>query len=290
MLGAMDARALAVVVTLAAALAPLPDGSAARADPVRVAVVGFTGDLTPQELTDLAANIRASLSRQADPTALVVVTREEMGRVYQQRGAACHPDDFGCIAEASEAWQGRLFVRGVVRKTSEGVVVGATLESVRNMLVAASQTPPSPKWDMGVVVPFLVRELLDGEKAHRARVKMAVAGVNGPGSGARGSDGAGASAGAVTCKCLAIESTAVAGAIEADDEGLRFESAPTAEKLQWRYGWDRVAKVEAASHGANPAIRLSSTTGDALTVFFSLGDERDRCLAGIARKRAPLPR
>src|SRR6476661_5646436 len=90
----------------------------AHAEAVRVAVVGFTVDLSAQELTDLAASIRGSLSRQADPKTLVVVTREEMALVYSQRGAPCRPDDVACIVDASDAWQGRLFVRGVVRKAS----------------------------------------------------------------------------------------------------------------------------------------------------------------------------
>src|SRR4051812_29390143 len=141
--------------------------SAAHADPVRVAVVGFTGDIPPQDLTELSASIRGSLSRQADAKALVVVTREEMALVYNQRGAPCRPDDVPCIAEASDAWQGRLFVRGVVRKSSDGFIVGATLESVRGALVATAQTPPYQKYDRDIVVPLLVRELLNGERAYR---------------------------------------------------------------------------------------------------------------------------
>lgn len=251
---------LAVLVVLAIAAA-----ARAHADPVRVAVVGFTGDLSGQELTDLAASIRGSLSRQADPKALIVVTREEMGLVYRQRGAPCRPDEVGCIVEASDAWQARLFIRGVVRRTSDGVIVGATLESVRGVLVATSQTPPSQKLDIDVAVPVLVRELLQGEKAYRARMTPAESDVH--------------------CKCLAIKATAIAGEIVADDRGLRFDVAPGAGTVSWRYPWDGIAKIEPASHGVNPAMTLLSSTNDTLTVYFNLGDDRDACLAGIARKR-----
>ena len=231
--------------------------SGARAEPVRVAVVGFTGDLSSPELTDLAVNIRGSLSRQADPKTLIVVTRDEMGQVYRERGGPCRPDDVPCIVEASDMWQGRLFLRGV--------------------LVATSQTPPSTKWDMGVAVSILVRELLDGEKAFRTRMN----------AGVTAAAAAAGDAGPVQCKCLAIQNTAVAGQLVADDTGLRFEAAPaSAVKYQWRYGWAKVAKVEPAQHGVNPAIHLVSATNDDVTVYFNLGDDRDKCLASLGKKRA----
>ncbi|HEY4221834.1 MAG TPA: hypothetical protein VGO62_10830, partial [Myxococcota bacterium] len=86
-------------------------------------------------------------------------------------------------------------------------------------------------------------------------------------------------------KCLAIKSTAIAGELVADDKGLSFDSGANAVAYHWKYTWDRVAKVEAAQHGANPAINLLSSSSDAVTVYFNLGDDRDRCLTDIARKR-----
>jgi hypothetical protein len=244
--------------------------------PFRVAVVGFTGDIRAQDLTELAASVRASLSRQADPKFLVVVTREEMALVYNQRGAPCRPDDVACIIDASEAWQGVLFVRGVVRKASDGVIVGATLEGVHGALVATAQTPPATKYDMNVAVPILVRELLDGEKAYRTQSIKA----------AQGTDAA--STGPVKCKCTAVGATAINGELVADDAGLRFDAAAdSVAKLAWHHRWIEVAATDAVDHGANPALKLTSTSSKdaSLVVFFPPGDVRDGCLNAIALKK-----
>ena len=272
---------LVVAVALVVAAASSSRADPGRADPVRIAVVGFAGDMPGPALTDLASNVRGSMSRQADPKALIVVSREEMAAVYQQRGGACRPDDMQCVIEASDAWAGRLFVRGVVRTTSEGVIIGATLESVRGMLVAAAQTPPVNMRDLGTSVPILVRDLLNGERAYRERVQKSAPPL------VASADGAPAPPpGPVHCKCLAILSTYVAGELVADDAGLRFDAAPTsAVKVQWRYAWDHVGKIEPASHGVNPALSLASTSNDAIVVYFNLGNDRDKCLAGINGKR-----
>ncbi len=236
---------------------------------MRVAVVGFTGDITAQELSDLSVAVRGALEKLADPKALAVVTREEMALVYRQRGSPCRPDDVTCVVAASDQWAGRLFVRGVVRKTGDGVIVGATLESVRGVLVATAQTPPAPTWDMGVAVPALVRELVAGEEAYRERMAAAAA-ARAP----------------VRCACVAAGATPVAGQLIANERGLVFESAPASRaRRAWRYAWAQVAKVAAARAGEAPAVALESTTKDALTLTFEAGDARDRCLAAVDKKR-----
>src|SRR5207344_1523346 len=97
------------------------------------------------------------------------------------------------------------------------------------------------------------RELLDGERAYRKNNLTPPAAPAAPTSTAP-----------VVCKCLAIQSSYVAGELQADANCLRFESAPaSAVKYQLRYGWTKVAKVEVATHGANPAIALASNSGDA---------------------------
>jgi hypothetical protein len=262
---------LAATCFLAASVA-----TGARAEPVRVAVVGFTGDVSAQELTELAQSVRASMSRQVNADVLAVVTREEMTLVYTQRGAPCRPDDMPCIVEASDAWSGRLFVRGVVRKTSEGIIVGATLESVRGILVAAAQTPVATSRDIGTAVPLLVRELLDGEKAYRERMLAQ-----------HGAPPATTSAPAtVRCKAVALQDGAVPGELFVEDAGLRFESSAASERrLAWRYGWERVARADGGKTAGGPGLTLEATTKDRLVLTFATPAERDACVDAVNAMR-----
>lgn len=284
---------IAIALSLAVALP--------AAAQVKVAVVGFTGDLDGQALSALAGDIRASLQRQVDPKVLIVVSREEMGAIYQMKGGPCRPDDVQCIVEASELWGGRLFIRGVVRSTSEGIVASATLESVRGVLVAAAQTPLAKGNDVAVAVPILVRELLDGEKAYRQRMATQ---ARHPGDvrdeSASGASGSGTStAPAVTvqtgplppvkCKCLAIAASYVAGELVIDDKGVSFDDDPKAgHKLTWRYGWAKIAEVLPTAHGANPALTVKAQNGDELVVYFNLGNDRNACLGHINQRKSNL--
>lgn len=263
---------------------------------VKVAVVGFTGDLDAAALSTLAQDVRASLQRQVDPKVLMVVSRDEMAAIYQMKGGACRPDDIACIVEASELWGGRLFVRGVVRSTSEGIVASATLESVRGVLVAAAQTPLAKGKDVAVAVPILVRELLDGEKAYRARMATQVRHPGDVNEDRRPPANAG-SAGVtvagplppIACKCLAIAAHDVAGELIVDDKGLHFDDDPKAgHKLTWRYSWEKIAGVQATAHGANPALTLRAKNGDELVVYFNLGNDRKACLGHINQRRSAL--
>lgn len=270
--------------------------SSAAVAQVKVAVVGFTGDLDVTSLSTLAGDIRASLQRQVDPKVLIVVSREEMATIYQMRGAPCRPDDVPCIVEASELWGGRLFIRGVVRKTSEGIIVGATLESVRGILVAAAQTPVAKGRDVAVAVPILVRELLDGEKAYRQRMASQPRHPGAVADDESESVAVGPSPAATTgpippakCKCLAIAQSYVAGELVVDDNGLRFDSDPKAgHKLRWRYAWDKIGTVRPTAHGANPALALTAKNGDELVVYFNLGNDRNTCLGHIEQRRSAL--
>jgi hypothetical protein len=153
--------------------------------------------------------------------------------------------------------------------------------------------------DLGSAVPLLVRELLDGERAHRMRAAQAAAAPAAPSATPAGAPlpppllapppppPPPKPAGPVKCRCLAIQSTYVPGELVADDAELRFEPSPTsAVKYKWRYRWDRVQKVERTNHGVNPALLLASSTNDEVVVYFNLGDERDRCLAAIEKRRA----
>lgn len=283
---ALLAKLLAVVPLVVLAAAPV-----ARAEPVRVAVVGFTGDLPGPALAELAQSVRASLERQANKDVLAVVSREEMGIVYRLRGAPCRPDDLGCVVEASDAWGGRLFVRGVVRTTSEGIIIGATLESVRMTLVAAAQTPAATAREIGTAVPVLVRELLDGEKAYRERMLAAAPAplAAGPLDPASAELTAAPAQPARRCRAVALQEGAVPGELFVEDEGLRFESSPAAARqLHWRYRWDRVARVDDTRAAGSPALSLESTTKDKLVVSFTGAAERDSCFALIAARRKPV--
>jgi hypothetical protein len=285
-------RTLLVALTLTLTLA-LSGPAAAQ---VKVAVVGFTGDLDGPALSTLAGDIRASLQRQVDPKVLIVVSREEMAAIYQMKGGPCRPDDFTCIVEASELWGGRLFIRGVVRSTSDGIVASATLESVRGVLVAAAQTPLAKGKDVAVAVPILVRELLDGEKAYRQRMATQ---PRHPGEVRDESASGTSSAPAVSvvtgplppvkCKCLAIASSYVAGELVIDDKGLHFDDDPKAgHKLTWRYGWDKITDVQPTAHGANPALTMKAKNGDELVVYFNLGNDRNACLGHINQRKSNL--
>lgn len=289
----MSARpaSFAVVPVVLALLVLVAAARPARAEHVRVAVVGFTGDLPGPELAELAQSVRGSLSRQANKDVLAVVPREEMAAVYRVRGAPCRPDDVPCIVEASEAWGGRLFVRGVVRTTSEGVIIGATLESVRGILVAAAQTPAATQRDIGTAVPVLVRELLDGERAYRERMVQAppaVPEVRAPAANVvEPTQSAPAPAG--RCRGVALQDGAVPGEIFVEDLGMRFESSPAAARqLHWRYRWERVSRVADMKAAGSPAITLESATRDKLVVSFASAAERDSCYALIAARRKPL--
>lgn len=288
-------RALIVAFVLA-----LPLFAAPAAAQVKIAVVGFTGDLDGPALSQLAVDIRASLQRQVDPKLFIVVSREEMGAIYQMKGGPCRPDDFQCIVEASELWGGRLFIRGVVRSTSDGIVASATLESVRGILVAAAQTPLAKGKDVAVAVPILVRELLDGEKAYRKRAATQVRHPGDVNDGAStGSSSGTSSAPAVTvvsgplppvkCKCLAIASSYVAGELIVDDNGIHFDDDPKAgHKLTWRYSWAKIKDVQPTAHGANPALTMKATNGDELVVYFNLGNDRNACLGHINQRKSNL--
>lgn len=271
--------------------------AAPAAAQVKIAVVGFTGDLDGAALSQLAVDIRTSLQRQVDPKLFIVVSREEMGAIYQMKGGPCRPDDFTCIVEASELWGGRLFIRGVVRSTSEGIVASATLESVRGVLVAAAQTPLAKGKDVAVAVPILVRELLDGEKAYRKRAATTVRHPGDVNDG--GSTSSTSTAPAVTvvsgplppvkCKCLAIAASYVAGELVVDDKGLHFDDDPKAgHKLTWRYGWDKISDVQPTAHGANPALTMKAKNGDELVVYFNLGNDRNACLGHINQRKSNL--
>jgi hypothetical protein len=290
-------RALPVTLAIAFVVAPVLAAAAPAAAQVKVAVVGFTGDLDAAALSTLAVDIRSSLQRQVDPKLFIVVSREEMGAIYQMRGAPCRPDDFTCIVEASEQWGGRLFIRGVVRSTSDGIVASATLESVRGVLVAAAQTPLAKGNDVAVAVPILVRELLEGEKAYR---KRAATQPRHPGD-VRSDPAADAATptGAVSvatgplppvkCKCLAIASSYVAGELIIDDSGLHFDDDPKAgHKLTWRYNWDKITDVQPTAHGANPALTMKAKNGDELVVYFNLGNDRNACLGHINQRKSNL--
>lgn len=270
--------------------------AAPAAAQVKVAVVGFTGDLDGAALSELAGDIRASLQRQVDPKVLIVVSRDEMGAIYQMKGGPCRPDDFQCIVEASELWGGRLFIRGVVRSTSEGIVASATLESVRGVLVAASQTPLAKGKDVAVAVPILVRELLDGESAYRKRMATQ---PRHPSEVRDDSESSTSTAPAVTvqtgplppvkCKCLAIASSYVAGELVIDDKGISFDDDPKAgHKLTWRYGWAKIGDVQPTAHGANPALTVKANNGDELVVYFNLGNDRNACLGHINQRKSNL--
>lgn len=272
---------LAVVVGALAS----PTAGAQSPFPVKVAVVGFAGELDPPALSGLAVSVRGSLQRQANPKVLAVVSREEMAAVYDVRGGACPPQDLPCIVASSELWAGRLFIRGLVKRAPGGIVVSARLESVRGFVVAVAETPPVSGTDVEVAVPMLVRELLDGERKYRegaaARVKHP-AEVNDE----LAWDAPASQPGPMKCKCLAIQSTYVAGELLVAADGLRFESADVGgAKLAWRYRWENVGAVTPTAHGANPALTLTAKNGDALVVYFNLGSERNTCLGHIERSR-----
>lgn len=262
--------------------------------PVKVAVVGFSGDMDPLSLSELAVSVRGSLQRQANPRVLAVVSREEMAAVYNVRGGACPPQDLACIVASSEIWAGRLFIRGVVKRAPAGIIVDARLESVRGFIVATAATPVVSGTDVDVAVPMLVRELLDGERKYReaatARVKHPAEAVEDWSAPVGGSGGTSSKPGAaepVKCRSLAIQATYVPGDLVVADEGLHFESSPTsAAKLKWKYGWEKVGDVKATAHGANPALTLTAKNGDELVVYFNIGSERNTCLAHIERRRS----
>jgi hypothetical protein len=266
---------------------------AAEPEAVRLAVVGFTGDLSAAALTELSQSVRASLTRQAPKEVLAVVSREEMALVYQQRGAPCRPDDVPCVVEASGAWNGRLFVRGVVRTTSEGIIIGATLESVRGILVAAAQTPAATDRDIGTAVPVLVRELLDGEKAYRERIAVAPAAREGAArEGATREEAARAPLPPGRCNAVALVRSpdgggAIPGEIHVEDGGLRFEStAAAATQLHWGKPWERLTKVEQSQAAGSPTIAFEAQARDNLVLSFANRAERDACFAVIAARRS----
>ena len=297
MTGAYDETSRAAVhrVIVGLALVATFTSLLARAQspfPVKVAVVGFSGDMTQLALSELAVSVRGSLQRQANPQVLAIVSREEMAAVYNLRGGACPPQDVPCIIASSEIWAGRLFIRGVVKDAPGGMVVDARLESVRGFIVATALTPLLSRTDGGreldVAMPVLVRALLDGERKYRegasGRVKHP-AEANDEVAWSAPSDERAAEP--ARCKCLAIQSTYVPGELVVAADNLRFESsAKSATKLKWTYGWQKVLGVEATAHGTNPALTLTAKNGDALVVYFNLGSDRNNCLAHIERRRS----
>jgi hypothetical protein len=123
----------------------------------------------------VSSQLRQALSAVADPAQLVVVSRDEMARVYEARGAGCHPDDTGCIVDASGAWGARLFVRGTVSYGADGFVVSAGIDSVSGLHVADASVTAESYLDVPQALPQLARSLVERERAFRAAMPKAPA-------------------------------------------------------------------------------------------------------------------
>src|SRR5207253_2022852 len=108
----------------------------ARAEVIRIAVVGFDSTEPPDVMRALSGALREELAKQVEPGKFAVVTRDEMASVYARNGGCVAPDT-ACIVDASSQWGGRLFVRGTTQReaNTSNVRLDVTLESVRGIVV-----------------------------------------------------------------------------------------------------------------------------------------------------------
>lgn len=262
---------------------------------VRVAVVGVTGEYDGAHLQILSTRLRDELSAKIDASSLAVVTRDEMSRVYDERGAPCHPLDTPCIVEASTLWSGRLFVRATATPSVAGVIVSARVDSVRGLAVAEASRTALTIEQTPALVPHLVRELLDEERAFRARV---LANPRAQVSFASTTPPAGAGAISVApapavddekdiCHCFVVGPLPRPGDLVFDGERIAFKSTGGFGK-SWEYAWSQIRNSDALFTSAyRPGISLTPDEElDFIVVYFENDYQRDRCFNAMNRRRA----
>jgi hypothetical protein len=245
----------------------------ARAEPVRIAVAGVAGAAADEEtLKRLSQALRAELAAQVDPSVFLVVSREEMTRVYEEQHRPCPPEDGGCLVAASARWSGGLFVRGRLTTTATGLVFAASLDSVRGLHVADAGFEVESAAAAELAVPHVVEQLLTRERAFRARMSAQDA--------PEASSPAKVKEAAARVVCHASQQGLVSrGDVAIDEGGVSFTSPLT---NKWRKSWTQLDTLTPTVWFNHPALYLT-THGefDPLYIWFNTEQERDRCIHEI---------
>jgi hypothetical protein len=254
---------------------------------VRLAVVGATGAYEGADLQALSTRLRDELMAHVDVSTLAVVTRDEMSLVYSERGAACHTADTACIVEASAAWGGRLFVRATATPSVAGVIVSVRLDSVRGLAVAEATRTALRIEDAPQLVPALVRELLDEERAFRARAFGNAAPVKFASTIAPQASAVDDDSEKDICHCFVAGPLPRPGDLVFDGKRVAFKSTGGFGK-SWEYAWTQIRRSEALFTSAyRPGIALTPNEElDFIVVYFENDYQRDRCFNAMNRRRA----
>jgi hypothetical protein len=272
---------LAAFVCIACALA-----GSARAEVIRIAVVGFDSTEPADVMRALSGALREELAKQVEPGKFAVVTREEMASVYARNGGCVAPDT-ACIVDASGQWGGRLFVRGTTqRDASTGAVrLDVTLESVRGVLVAqtSARAPRAEMLKEGAAK--IARDLVDGERSFRTSSTVAphptleIGGAHPPGAGGKAANLP------LLCNGTAVMGASyVTGALVSDDKALHFaddKGATQGAAVQWT----ALKELRSIDYNQQPAVHvLTSSSKDDILVTFANIDVRDECLMALRSK------